>query len=87
MDYTKATALHWAAANGHGHVAKELLRRGAQLLPDASGAMALHDAAWAGSPEVTEVLLEAGARVDEKDAQGEWLQHHTLSDNVMMEIP
>ena len=69
-DYTGATPLHWAAANGRAAVAKELLRRGASLVPDASQAMALHDAAWAGQHEVARVLLEAGAKVDELDSQG-----------------
>lgn len=75
-DYSGATPMHWAAANGHPKVVIDLLERGAQ--PDAtdlSDATPLHDAAWAGHAEVADALLKAGAQVDAVDAHGRTALH------------
>lgn len=65
-----ATALHWAAANGHFKVVEVLIREGADLDisgaigPDFSGASALHLAAIFNQSEIVRLLVDSGADVD-----------------------
>eukprot|EP00439_Symbiodinium_sp_Y106_P063715 s74_g9.t3 len=71
QDYTGATALHWAAANGCSEVTSVLLARGASpAASDRSGAQPLHDAAWSGHSDAAKALLRWGASTDATDDRG-----------------
>ena len=64
-------ALHLASKEGHVHVVKELLERGANV--DAAtkkGNTALHISSLAGQQEVVEVLVKHGANVDCRSQNG-----------------
>eukprot|EP00198_Chlamydomonas_reinhardtii_P011679 XP_001701016.1 DnaJ-like protein [Chlamydomonas reinhardtii] len=65
LSFTAHSALHWAVAKGHLHVARWLLEQGAD--PDAlnaSDAAPLHTAAGQGAADCARLLvLEAGARM------------------------
>lgn len=73
------TALHAAAANGHGEVVKLLLDSGASAeAATASGETALHLAAQSGCAAAIQALLAGGASGDRRDAQGS-LPLHTAA--------
>jgi hypothetical protein len=64
------TALHFAAAGGSPAIAKELLKRGAEVdALDASEETPLHFAARAGHAPICEILLDAGAQIDAVNVQ------------------
>ena len=74
-----ASALHFAALNGHTEVAKLLLEAGADK--DAAnnlGITALHSAAESGHIEVVKLLLAAGADKDKADSEERTALHRTI---------
>lgn len=73
------TALHAAAANGHGEMVKLLLDSGASAEADTtSGETALHLAAQCGCAPAIQALLACGASGDRRNAQGS-LPLHTAA--------
>lgn len=61
-----------ATANGHSHIAKILLRKGAAVdtVHPASGKSALHLAAQSGQVVLAKVLLAGGAEIEKTDKDG-----------------
>ena len=60
VDGRGETALHAAGANGHTHIVRLLLRRGAQVLSDKQGQTALHRAAHRGHATAVAAMLDRG---------------------------
>jgi len=60
VDGRGETALHAAGANGHTHIVRLLLRRGAQVLSDKQGQTALHRAARRGHATAVAAMLDRG---------------------------
>ena len=74
-----ASALHFAAVQGHSAVVKLLLEAGADK--DAAnnlGITALHSAAESGHIEVVKLLLAAGADKDKADSEERTALHRTI---------
>jgi ankyrin repeat protein len=68
IDGDEATALHWAAANGHQDTMSTLLNAGARIdEKDMQGRTPLHEAARSGNEGAVLRLIEAGASIDAKD--------------------
>ena len=65
-DRQKRTALFHAVMNGHSHIASYLLRAGASpLAADSSGNTLMHYAAAYGWFFCVQLLMQAGAPIDE----------------------
>jgi hypothetical protein len=60
------TPIYWAARQGHAHVVRLLLERGADVHRGAP----LHTAVRCGQVEVASLLLQSGASVKDKDSAG-----------------
>lgn len=66
------TALVWACEHGHSEVAKYLIVKGADpLLRDVEQNLALHWAAFSGSTEAAELLLNHKSDVNAVNAHGD----------------
>jgi ankyrin repeat protein len=77
------TPLHLAAFFGHSRLVSDLVGRGADPCAVARNPMAvtpLHSAAAAGQVGAARILIEAGARVDDRQAGG-WTPLHSAAQN------
>ena len=61
VDAMSRSALHWACGGGHLLEVELLLRRGAHMRPDSTGATPLHFASRHGYERIVSILIEAGA--------------------------
>lgn len=77
------TALHFAAFFNRAEIARDLIRRGADVDAASHNAMKvtpLHSAAAAHSREIVRLLLEQGASADARQ-QGGWTALHAVAQN------
>lgn len=66
------TSLVWACEHGHIEVAKYLISKGADImLRDVEQNVALHWAAFSGSTEIIEMLLNLGSNINSVNAHGD----------------
>ncbi len=64
--HSQSTPLHLSAINGHTECSRALILNGHSIdVKDSEGATPLHNAAWGGFPDVVELLLEAGASIQQ----------------------
>ena len=79
---TNDTLLHLAAAKGHEHVCQALLEAGLNPnAPNVEGRTALHESAYLDTPAVWNRLIEAGAKDNIQDRQGQ--SPTTLRDSLI----
>jgi ankyrin repeat protein len=71
-DASRATALHYAAGNGHAEAIKLLVQLGVNKeAKDASGGTPLHHAAYTAQVEAIKALVHLGAQIDAQMNSGD----------------
>ncbi|GLV36690.1 Ankyrin 2 [Carabus blaptoides fortunei] len=80
-DKEHMTPLHWAAHQKHCQVVRVLLQSENIILDEKNDLRqtALHCAAYSGSVEIIDMLINKGCKPDARDANGKSLLHHAVS--------
>eukprot|EP00735_Rhodelphis_limneticus_P003692 TRINITY_DN15197_c0_g1::TRINITY_DN15197_c0_g1_i1::g.30713::m.30713 TRINITY_DN15197_c0_g1::TRINITY_DN15197_c0_g1_i1::g.30713 ORF type:complete len:814 (-),score=200.36,sp/Q9ULJ7/ANR50_HUMAN/30.14/9e-20,sp/Q9ULJ7/ANR50_HUMAN/26.53/4e-08,sp/Q9ULJ7/ANR50_HUMAN/26.52/1e-07,sp/Q9ULJ7/ANR50_HUMAN/26.86/1e-06,Ank_2/PF12796.2/4.6e-10,Ank_2/PF12796.2/5.2e-05,Ank_2/PF12796.2/9.4e-08,Ank/PF00023.25/4.2e-05,Ank/PF00023.25/0.082,Ank/PF00023.25/33,Ank/PF00023.25/34,Ank/PF00023.25/7.6e-05,Ank/PF00023.25/3.4e+03 len=73
-----ASALHLAAARGHGAVAALLLSRGASVMCDRKGVTPVHIAAYGGAYSVIDAIVDSGRNTSQTDVNGRVPLHYAV---------
>ncbi|MBI1830033.1 MAG: ankyrin repeat domain-containing protein [Planctomycetes bacterium] len=76
--YLNRSPLHWAAQLNQPHIARRLIKAGADVNLGDGWATPLEAALYRGNTDLADDLIRAGAKADVRDKSGQTLLHHII---------